>query len=136
MQQWDITNSVWINFYQLNYSNNSQGNIEMVVMQIWDTNSSIWENSQQITISYLLDIKDIALAEKTSIYPNPASEKITISTQNSFSDSKYFIRNQLGQNVINGNLLGAETVIPIELLPSGIYYIQLENKSSLKLIKQ
>jgi hypothetical protein len=61
-----------------------------------------------------------------SIYPNPAQNQITVSS-NIKMDS-YRIFNALGKIVMNGDL--TNTTINIESLKSGSYFIALSDKDS------
>jgi aspartate 1-decarboxylase len=59
-----------------------------------------------------------------NIYPNPATNIITIQT-NAASFATYTITNAVGQQVQTGRISGNETVVDINELPAGVYNISL-----------
>jgi hypothetical protein len=71
---------------------------------------------------------------KLSIYPNPISNVLVVKVENS-SASTAKIFDILGNLVSNVTLSQNETKINTENLKSGIYFIQLDNKQSMKFIK-
>jgi len=68
-----------------------------------------------------------------SIVPNPATTKITITTENSFN--KIEVINFLGQSVISQT----ETTIDVSQLPNGVYFVRLNSDNGIsvqKFVKQ
>ena len=87
-----------------------------------------------------IGIDDNTLSE-ISIYPNPASDHITINTSNSISGiSKFQILNLLGEIVYSDRKEFSETTsININHLEPGLYFIKIENNGSViskKIIKK
>lgn len=74
--------------------------------------------------------------EKTLIYPNPASEFITIEIPAN-KLFNYCINNISGQTIQNGFLTSKSTIIPLTKLNSGIYYVHIynDNVNQSKLLK-
>jgi hypothetical protein len=72
-----------------------------------------------------------------SIYPNPASSQLTISTNSSFIGATYCIFNLVGAEIKSGILLSENTLVDMDDLPAGTYIIKLlnQNTSHLKLVK-
>ncbi|MEN3322683.1 T9SS type A sorting domain-containing protein [Mariniflexile soesokkakense] len=70
---------------------------------------------------------------KVSLFPNPSNDYITIS--NLQEKENYSIINALGQEVLKGNIINKEG-IDIRNLNNGLYYLKLENKNTLKFIKE
>ena len=68
------------------------------------------------------------------VYPNPATDKINIKTDNGLYDSAT-ITNILGQAVISQELHSAYTMIVISQLPAGLYYVALRGENDTKLMK-
>ena len=66
-------------------------------------------------------------ARKSSIYPNPVKDNLTISLPNNFTASLLEVYNSIGQKVLNKEIYDSqdrELNIPISL-PQGIYYGRL-----------
>jgi pimeloyl-ACP methyl ester carboxylesterase len=73
------------------------------------------------------------------IYPNPASDLLTIKTSSIETlGSFYTINDQLGREVLNGKLTDNTNIIDINNLPKGFYLIQISNnkKQTFKFIKE
>ncbi len=75
-------------------------------------------------------LNDVAEENSILVYPNPATENITLR-----ADEDIFIYNNLGQIVKQINNPKGETTISISDLPRGIYYLKTGNKQQ-KLIKE
>lgn len=82
-------------------------------------------------VSY--SITGIEKKQSVTIYPNPASQSITITGLSSLTN--YSIRNALGKEVQKGQLPGEETNHVTLSVPSGIYLISLENDSNFLWLK-
>jgi uncharacterized repeat protein (TIGR01451 family) len=62
--------------------------------------------------------------DKVIIFPNPASDELTLkTTPNAYTS--FTIINTLGQLVMEQEITGTQTVINVKSLPSGVYYISL-----------
>jgi PKD repeat protein len=74
-----------------------------------------------------------------NIFPVPASENINISINNHTIGASYIIKDLYGKIILNGKLLEKETKIPITMVPSGIYFLEINNNEekiiSSKIIK-
>jgi len=100
--------------------------------------------SSCVTISNnaLLTVYDATGIEENSnknpfiIYPNPATDQITITMQNPAAVA-FKIMDQTGREVFSGQLTGNETTVNIESLAAGLYFISLDkgNKKPMKIIK-
>lgn len=80
-----------------------------------------------------LSLNDFENKEVNEIYPNPASNYVTIT--NLKKEEKIKITNSLGQ-IIKTLKVNSNGVINVEDLETGIYYIKLENFKTYKLIKK
>ncbi len=94
------------------------------------TNASCSDTSECVLIT-TVDLPENAVGDQLSIYPNPANEKITISTG---------IATTIQLMDINGKILLEEQIeqnktIPIHNLPKGMYTIRNSQGRSVKLIK-
>ncbi len=72
------------------------------------------------------------------VYPNPATEIITIEANNSLIGSTYFITYQIGHKVFTGIITNLINSINIIQFAAGVYFVQVENqtKGSFKVIKK
>jgi hypothetical protein len=94
-----------------------------------------------ISDRYFLDCDVASLAGieslneiKINIYPNPASEMLTISLPENTSNSDCILFDNVGKEVMQFVIYGGENVVDISELTSGIYVIQINSQIS-KLIK-
>lgn len=81
----------------------------------------------------------MALSNETiNVYPTMASDKINIVTNKAFQNPEYKIIDQQGHVIATGIMRESQTVIPIDQLASGAYFIivgQKENQSTKRFIK-
>ena len=73
-----------------------------------------------------------------SVSPNPANEIITVSTEKEVN-GKIWISNLKGQEFLNQNISGNMVELDINELPSGVYFVNIENEgvvSSKKIVKK
>jgi hypothetical protein len=76
---------------------------------------------------------------RISVYPNPATDKITIETSGETQESYLAIVNIDGQEVLTRQITQPKTQIDISNLPSGVYFVRLLNEKTVevgKIIKQ
>lgn len=82
-------------------------------------------------------IEESTLSNSFSIFPNPANDIIHINASTSLTNESYSIINTLGQTVLNGKLENDRSIINVQTLQSGIYFLQIGSKQaqSYKIIK-
>jgi hypothetical protein len=64
------------------------------------------------------------------VYPNPASDRITISLDKTLfekNDVVFYLVNTLGQTLSVSSIEDAKTIIPLQNLPSGVYFYRITN---------
>lgn len=73
-----------------------------------------------------------------SLFPNPAKTFVTIKLFDYQPGSSYSILNGDGRKLLTGNLNGPATNVDVQILKSGVYYLQVNNelKQTYKIIKQ
>lgn len=136
-QKW--VSGQWKNDYQSIITNYADGNPYQIVSQDWDDTSLAWKNDSRITFTYItLAIKDHVFEKSFAIYPNPALDKITIKANDNSLGSKYSVSDQMGRQFLNGTITDRETVINIDQLATGVYFIQMgQNKNqTIKMVKK
>lgn len=137
IQSWDAGTSTWKNNLQFNYTNNTDGSPSQGISQLWD-GVSVWNNAERFTYTYssptlVYELSDEGLV----IYPNPGSDLITITGKNIINGSTYSITDLTGKPVLKGKIINENTTLDIKLLPNGIYFLHLGERSqhSYKIIK-
>ena len=80
-------------------------------------------------ISYVNGIKDITGTFPVKVYPDPATDKITIESDNFSSGLLMTLYNEDGFQVMTRSLPQEKNVIDVSRLSAGIYTIRLENGS-------
>jgi hypothetical protein len=69
------------------------------------------------------------------IYPNPATDKITIKILGKPAQSGLSIVNIEGQQLITRQITEPKTQINISTLPSGVYFVRLTNERTVEVGK-
>ena len=82
--------------------------------------------------STTLSINEFTYNSNTSLYPNPSREEIKI--KGLTTTEKYNIYNTIGQVIMSGNITNNKS-INVRNLKSGVYFLKIENKNTLKFIK-
>ena len=62
------------------------------------------------------------------VYPNPTHSRIVISVENGIDDARYIIMNNLGQKLLEGRMQGINTIVSLEDLTVGLYFLKIEGK--------
>ncbi len=73
-----------------------------------------------------VSIDEVAEAALLNIYPNPTKGEINLTVEIQFIGKNYSIYNSLGKIVSNGIVEAEHTLISLESLSSGVYFIQIE----------
>jgi len=75
--------------------------------------------------------------QEISVYPNPATDFVTIEVDNSILGSSYHVIDQAGRQVLSGKISTLITTVDINQLGKGMYFIQVgsELKTSFKVLK-
>ena len=72
---------------------------------------------------------------RLSIYPNPATDKITIETSGETIGSSLTLLNIEGQQLITSQITQQKTQLDISSLPSGVYFVRLTNDRTVEVGK-
>jgi hypothetical protein len=67
------------------------------------------------------------LENKFSIFPNPASNEITIQTDKALDEKYYHIYDHQGKLILTGKLLSANTIVDIGNFSNGFYLVKTDN---------
>ena len=84
------------------------------------------------------EIQNLNQFHSIKVFPNPASDFISIESSFVNPNSSYTIFEQTGRKVLTGSLTNKTTLVDIKQLKQGIYFIQLgnRNKQKIQLIKE
>jgi plastocyanin len=77
-----------------------------------------------IVVKAAAGIDESQLQPPVSIFPNPATDFITVKAVNNRSGIAYTIVDELGKQILTGKLVNAETTIVINQLAAGMYFFQ------------
>jgi hypothetical protein len=72
---------------------------------------------------FLTDIRPEIQASEAIVFPNPASEFITIKTNRSMTGKVYFLVNAMGARVCRGIIKGEPVFMDIRILNDGLYHL-------------
>jgi hypothetical protein len=110
------------------------GNNDMVYVADFNNNCI------RLIAPVITEVNNLNSFNSISIYPNPASNKVTIDVCSySTSENNLAVYNINGLELFNQPLLKEETIIDVSDLPIGIYFMKLviDNKTTVKkIIKQ
>ena len=84
---------------------------------------------------YKIDLSQIILDNNSNIdssnwliFPNPASEYVTIQSQSSI-EGKISVFNQLGAQLLSENISGNTKELHISNLPKGLYFVTISSEN-------
>ena len=84
----------------------------------------------QITSMTTTATKEISDENTFTLHPNPSSAFLTLKSENDLSSNLYYtLSDPLGQVFMNRSKLADDDRIDISLLPTGVYYMSISDKS-------
>jgi len=83
-------------------------------------------SSDEVDTLFTVSVKEKRANNDFACYPNPASDRITITTMPG-SQSSYIITDVMGRVFIKGKVNSEVTNLNVQHLPSGLYFLQLED---------
>lgn len=81
------------------------------------------------TLENLLGVPDVALEGSLDIYPNPASDYLNV-MNGRYPNLSYHFYSITGQELMSGSLNASESVIDVQHLTNGIYFLHLLDEGS------
>jgi hypothetical protein len=114
------------------YTPTLTGNYAVIV-----TNGTCFDTSACVTISFV-GVNELGKDSNFKIYPNPATDILTIQVADLSNGSSFTIVDQHGRKVKAGNLEGGETNVNIKDLKNGVYVLKIGDKETqtFKVIKK
>ncbi|MCX7550805.1 T9SS type A sorting domain-containing protein [Xanthomarina sp. F2636L] len=100
-----------------------------VIFNVEAVNNSIYLVGPGATLS----VDNLMASETLSVYPNPAKDVINIKMEK-LLEGEWHLVNQLGQVVMSGEVTSTETMIPINRLTNGVYFLNIKEKTTNKSI--
>ena len=82
-----------------------------------------------VTINYVEGIESQFL-RSFSLYPNPATDQVTLVLDESTSATEVVLYNMAGQTVMVQKIADSQTTLPVRDLQSGIYFVAVRNGNS------
>lgn len=107
-----------------------------------DASSEIWQFVSRYDINGIIECSTASInknnIENFKVYPNPVKNAIHISVGTEFIGNRYVITSISGQKVSEGKIEKEESVVNIQDLSEGIYFMKLDENihQSFKIIKQ
>ena len=117
-------------------SNSSISVGEIVVVPTNQTQSSSGIIGIFAQVNQTLEVPQLELSEKITVFPNPTMAMIYFQTEISLTDERISIFNLSGQ-LVSQKQITAENALDLSELTTGVYLIQFTNKNinSFKIIK-
>jgi hypothetical protein len=137
-QLWNTGSGLFVDDSRASYLNNPNGTISQITSEDWTGSAWVYTNRITYTYSGTTAISETIKDPDYTIYPNPASNLITIKSKNSSAGSSFSITDQTGKMVLSGKLLEETTPVDITILNNGIYFLKIGDRSqpAFKVIKQ
>jgi len=102
-------------------------------------NATGCNNAEEVMEACPNDVEEIIYKDEIAITPNPANDKITISSPALTGNTLLSVFNVSGEKVFERQLTGTETQIDISALPQGVYFVRVQDEKGIevgKIIKQ
>lgn len=130
LEVWNAPTSTWEKSMRASYSYDTQWNQTQIMEESWDASTNDWEKSS-LTLNYYtigtVGVKDIPGSRNISVYPNPASESITVSIPGN-EVSMLIITDLSGKTALSNKTDKTGPVTTdIKALKAGLYFIELKN---------
>ena len=110
---------------------------EIVIVPVNQTQSSSGIIGIFAQVNQTLEVPQLELSEKITVFPNPTMAMIYFQTEISLTDERISIFNLSGQ-LVSQKQITAENALDLSELSTGVYLIRFTNKSinSFKIIKR
>ena len=94
-------------------------------------NNGEFEYSKTISLA-----RSTVSKEKLAIFPNPTYDFMTIQVQSPHIGALFKVTDELGRQILNGQIKSAAEIIDMRSFPTGIYFLRVENIEPIKFLKQ
>jgi uncharacterized delta-60 repeat protein len=83
-----------------------------------------------------ISVGEISAQPILEVYPQPATDNVQVKIDSRLLNSNYSIVDELGRVVDSGRFISLNTTIAVDELPAGIYFIQVPEMQSARIIVQ
>lgn len=104
--------------------------IENTAYIYFDSNPAVVTNTMLTTIDDLNSIFELSSNLEMEVYPNPATNELTIRTPESQEFSTLVVKDALGRSVLNQANHQVQSNLSISNLPDGIYILEWRSKDN------
>ncbi len=78
----------------------------------------------------LVGVKELEAQSLLNLYPNPASNQLTININERLVGSNFTILNMVGQRVLSGKINSRSTLLEVGGLPGGSYLVRVQSREA------
>jgi hypothetical protein len=100
-----------------------------------ENNAPGCNSQEEVEAACLTSVEEVKIGNGITIIPNPANDKITISSSTITSITQLSIFNVNGEKLIERQLTDTETRLDISALPRGVYFVRLQNEKIVEIGK-
>lgn len=129
---WRIDNGAWQNSgVTMNKLSNCEHTISFKSSPGWftpaDTVVQILSNGVvNLNVQYQLNTSAFVLSDtEVKVFPNPVSDKLSVSVSQSFEKAHLFIFDQIGRLVFEQANIFSENIVDVSYLTNGIYFLRI-----------
>jgi hypothetical protein len=102
-------------------------------------NQTVWPSDTTNGCGLITKVNDISIQPRGFIYPNPATDKITVKISEAVKETNLEIFDLEGQKLITVQITEPKSTIDISNLPNGVYIVRLADDKTVevgKIVKQ
>ena len=132
---WNASTSSWVENRKSESTLLPNNFLEQTILQVKTNN--LWQNDARYRYLYLQTSSEELFAPVTNLYPNPATDRIFLQSDNTTETLSVRITDLSGKTVLMSEFFVSE--IDISALTTGFYFIEIQNnkqKQLLKFVKQ
>lgn len=133
-QLWNNDTQQWEYSYRKITVNDEQGFMTNYTYQTWNNETGNWKNNSKYDFFWSeIEVHGIdeETVNKVTIYPNPASETITVLSPLTLAENRMDIYSVTGQLINTVQTNGNYNTIDISELPPGIYFIRFNTRQGI-----
>jgi hypothetical protein len=136
VMKFDGTN--WVNVGPANFSAGQAYNEDLAISSKGEPYIVYTDSLNMLTVmrydSVSVGINELQQS-KFKLYPNPATDKITVEVSGETQDSHFEIVNIEDHKLMTSQITQSKTTIDISELPSGVYFVRLTNDRTVEIGK-
>lgn len=133
-QEWNSVSESWKNYFQINYTYDSFGNLIFKLSQNWQPESNTWvptSAEQSFFSTFALVMEDLVSKNKIKSFPNPVTNELIIQINDTREvDYSYQLFDSFGKTILSSNLLpSGNTIVDTSPLANGFYTLKILSHS-------